>query len=297
MSSRVFVHVFAVMLLLAPLVTGAQDRAVVYVVNYPLQYFAVRIAGDLVDVVFPAPPGEDPAFWRPDAEAVSDYQQADLILLNGAGYAKWINRVSLPRSKTVDTSRAFRDRFIAREGGASHSHGREGEHAHAGTVFTTWLDFNQAAAQANAVRDALSRLLPRHATMFDNNFAALEQDLADLDARMKDAAEGGRTVPLFASHPVYQYLTRRYSLNLKEVLWEPDVMPPESEWQMLKSLLDTHPAKWIIWEGKPSVDAVNRLRYLGIQSTVFDPCGNRPETGDFLSVMANNVQNIKPLLR
>jgi len=297
MSSRVFVHVFAVMLLLAPLVTGAQDRPAVYVVNYPLQYFAGRIAGDLVDVVFPVPPGEDPAFWRPDAEAVSGYQQADLILLNGAGYAKWINRVSLPRSKTVDTSRAFRDRFIATEGGASHSHGREGEHAHAGTAFTTWLDFNQAAAQANAVRDALSRLLPRHATTFDNNFAALEQDLADLDARMKEAGEGGRTAPLFASHPVYQYLARRYSLNLKEVLWEPDVMPPESEWQMLKSLLDTHPAKWIIWEGEPSADAVNRLRHLGIQSTVFDPCGNRPETGDFLSVMENNVQNIKPLLR
>jgi len=285
------------MLLLAPLVTDAQDRAVIYVVNYPLQYFAGRIAGDLVDVVFPVPPGEDPAFWRPDAEAVSGYQQADLILLNGAGYAKWVNRVSLPRSKTVDTSRAFRDRFIATEGGASHSHGREGEHAHAGTAFTTWLDFNQAAAQANAVRDALSRLLPRHATTFDKNFAALEQDLADLDARMKDAGEGGRNAPLLASHPVYQYLARRYSLNLKEVLWEPDVMPPESEWQMLKSLLDTHPAKGLIWEGEPSAYAVNRLRQLGIQSTVFDPCGNRPETGDFLSVMENNVKNIKPLLR
>ncbi len=74
-------------------------------------------------------------------------------------------------------------------------------------------------------------------------------------------------------------------------------MPPESEWQMLKSLLDTHPAKWIIWEGEPSADAVNRLRQLGIQSTVFDPCGNRPETGDFLSVMENNDNNIKPLLR
>ncbi len=294
MSSRVFVHFFAVMLLLAPLVTGAQDRAVVYVVNYPLHYFAGRIAGDLVDVVFPVPPGEDPAFWWPDAEAVSGYQQADLILLNGAGYAKWVNRVSLPRSKTVDTSRAFRDRFIATEGGASHSHGREGEHAHAGTAFTTWLDFNQAAAQANAVRDALSRLLPRHATTFDNNFAAFEQDLADLDARMKDAGESGRNAPLLASHPVYQYLARRYSLNLKEVLWEPDVMPPESEWQKLKSLLDTHPAKWIIWEGEPTADAVNRLRKLGIQSTVFDPCGNRPETGDFLSVMENNVKKFKP---
>ena len=35
------------------------------------------------------------------------YQGADLILLNGATYAKWIDRVTLPASKLVDTSAAL----------------------------------------------------------------------------------------------------------------------------------------------------------------------------------------------
>ena len=35
----------------------------IYVVNYPLQYFAQRIGGDNVDVFFPAPSGVDPAYW------------------------------------------------------------------------------------------------------------------------------------------------------------------------------------------------------------------------------------------
>ena len=47
---------------------------VVYVVNYPLQYFTERIAGDEVDVHFPAPAGEDPAFWQPGAEVIGAYQ-------------------------------------------------------------------------------------------------------------------------------------------------------------------------------------------------------------------------------
>ena len=34
----------------------------IYTVNYPLAYFAERIAGDQAKVVFPAPPGVDPAF-------------------------------------------------------------------------------------------------------------------------------------------------------------------------------------------------------------------------------------------
>jgi zinc transport system substrate-binding protein len=58
-----------------------------YVVNYPLKYFAERIAGDHAKVVFPAPSEGDPAYWMPDAETVAAYQKADLILLNGANYA------------------------------------------------------------------------------------------------------------------------------------------------------------------------------------------------------------------
>ena len=43
---------------------------VVYVVNYPLQYFAMRIAGDFADVQYPAPADIDPAFWKPGAGTV-----------------------------------------------------------------------------------------------------------------------------------------------------------------------------------------------------------------------------------
>ena len=81
-----------------------------YVVNYPLKYFATRIAGDAAEVVFPAPPDEDPAFWKPDVETIASFQRADLILRNGASYARWADHATLPASKVVDTSTRFRDR-------------------------------------------------------------------------------------------------------------------------------------------------------------------------------------------
>jgi len=290
---RFRVPVLAAFLWLVSPVGVAADRLVVYTVNYPLQYFAQRIAGDHAEVVLPVPPDVDPAFWKPDATTINDFQHADLILLNGATYAKWVNRVSLPRRTLVDTSAGFSDRYIQTKGGATHSHGREGAHSHAGTAFTTWLDFSQAAEQARAVRDALSRIMPAQRDTFASNFLTLERDLLDLDARLKAIVARDPARPLLASHPVYQYLARRYSLNLKSsVLWEPDAMPPETEWQVLAELREGHPATWMLWEGDPAPEIGERLQQLGVQSSVFDPCGNRPTAGNFLSVMSNNLANI-----
>ena len=136
----------------SPAVPGTGATPVVSVVNYPLQYITGRIAGDAIEVRFPAPAGEDPAFWTPDARAIAVYQSADLIVLNGATYAKWVAVASLPTSKRLDTSAAFGDELIHIEVSATHSHGPTGEHSHRETAYTTWLDFDLAIAPARRWR-------------------------------------------------------------------------------------------------------------------------------------------------
>jgi zinc transport system substrate-binding protein len=53
----------------------------------------------------------------------------------------------------------------------------------------------------------------------------------------------------------------------------------------------------MLWEGEPARDSVERLRAPGVGTVVFDPCANRPATGDFLSVMRNNAGNLQQVLR
>ena len=65
--------------------TSSQEVLSVYTVNYPLQYLAERIGGELVEVTFLAPSDVDPAYWAPNPDEIASFQQADLILLNGAG--------------------------------------------------------------------------------------------------------------------------------------------------------------------------------------------------------------------
>lgn len=262
---------------------------VVYTDNYPLAYFAGRIGGPEVKVVFPGPGDEDPAFWQPDAATVTAYQAADLILFNGATYAKWAAKASLPESRLVDTSAAFNDRYIAVKEGASHSHGGEGEHSHGGTAFTTWMDFQQAVLQADAIREAFQKLRPEQMELFALNFDQLKTDLLALDAAMTAAAAKVGQAPLVASHPVYQYWARRYNLNVEAVMWEPETVPADAQMEELKALLIKHPAKRMIWEGEPASESVEKLKALGISSVVIDPCGNVPDEGNWLDVMKKNV--------
>ncbi|MDH3671058.1 MAG: zinc ABC transporter substrate-binding protein [Gammaproteobacteria bacterium] len=277
---------------------GAQhEKPTVAVANYPLKYFAERIGGDRIKVVFPIPLDVDPAFWVPEPEGVLTFQAADLILLNGATYSKWLNKVSLPRRKLVNTSQSFKDQYIEIKGSATHTHGPEGAHAHAGLAFTTWIDFQQAIQQAEAIRDVLARLIPEQKNDFEANFSALKDDLLTLDRRAKEIVTNERAQPLITSHPVYDYFARRYGLNIKTVLWEPDEMPSNEQWVELISILRNHPARWMIWEGEPSPDSVDKLKSMEVESLVFDPCVNVPDQGDFLTVMKQNVKNLRSAFR
>jgi zinc transport system substrate-binding protein len=275
-----------------PDVDSESGLATVYVVNYPLKYFAERVGGDRVSVEFPAPPDIDPAFWKPTAEDIIGFQQADLILLNGAHYAHWVATVSLPQSKTVNTSTSISEQLIQLEEATTHSHGPEGQHAHGGMAFTTWLDPKLAIEQARAVCDALNARWPEHEQQFESGFADLERDLRELDAAIEGALADTKDTPLVFSHPVYQYFQRRYGLNGKSVHWEPDEAPSAEQWDELAEILKSHRAEWMIWEGQPSQDTVSRLREMGIESVVFDPCGNVPEDGDYLAVMQKNLSGM-----
>jgi len=287
-----FVLLFLILSMSLPLLAIAEEKITVYTVNYPLYYFTERIGGNKVNVIFPAPANVDPAFWKPDEATVRKYQKADLIILNGAGYAKWTQKVSLPMLRMINTSVGFKNNLINIDTNVTHSHGPGGDHSHGGTAFTTWLDFSLAALQAEAIYKALSRKLPGSKVVFTQNFEMLKNDLLELDAAMETMSAHKPGLPLFGSHPIYQYMARRYDLNMKMLMWEPDDDPGIAQWKIIQGLVQEHKAMWMVWEGEPLQESSQTLREMGIQSHVFDPCFNRPDKGDFLSVMQQNLNNM-----
>ena len=68
-------------------------------------------------------------------------------------------------------------------------------------------------------------------------------------------------------------------------------------WEDFSSLAEEHAGKWMIWESVPTEASVARLAEMGIQSTVYNPCGNVPASGDFFTEMARNVDMLARALK
>jgi zinc transport system substrate-binding protein len=240
---------------------------------------------------------DDPVYWRLNARQVNNFQKADLILANGADYAKWMEKVSLPSSKIVNTSRGFQDKWVELEEEVTHSHGPEGEHVHKGIASTTWLNFEFAIAQAEVVYNSLVKLLPNKVEELSANFQKLKGELQNLDNEMKNLASGIENSYIIASHPVYQYLERAYNLNIISMHWEPNQMPNEKEWKELLKTVQEQEVKIMIWEDKPLREIQTRLEEIGLNVVVFNPCGNRPQAGDFMDMMQRNVERLKEAVK
>jgi len=261
----------------------------VLAVNYPLYFFAQTIGGEQVRAELPLPPGIDPAYWSPGPEEITVFQEADLILRNGADYAGWMTYATLPRRKQVNTSAGFKDRYLLVEDRATHNHGPSGDHSHRAIAFTTWLDISLAAQQASVVMSALAKIDPAHQEVYAGRFSDLKAKLHSLDRRMRAVGEFLTGESVIFSHPVYQYLERAYGIKGLSLHWEPNEEPDESQWASLQQIAAANGSRLMIWEGDPTAGIRDRLHALGIQVVVFDPMANLPEEGDFLTGMEQNI--------
>ena len=281
----------ALLLALFPATAFAEPLKII-AINAPLAEFAERLGGDAVDVTIPIPAGEDPMTFQPGADVINTAQQADLILLNGAGYAQWVEKVSLPRSKTVNTAEPFAAEFIEAADVVTHSHGGEAEHSHSAVANTTWLDFEMASLQAGEVAKAIISKAPDQKDAVDAALVALRADLATLQERATVIAT---TVPgpAIASHPRYEYFAEAYDLDIRALHWEAEEVPDADALSDLDAMLAEKPAKLFIWELTPNPDAAKLVAERGLIQVVFNPGDNTP---GYIALMNANLDALETVL-
>ena len=286
----------------SPVAKTASEPLVIYTTFYPTTYFTQRIAGDAVKIVCPFPADADPAFWMPDDETIAAFQDADLIIVNGASFEKGLAKVTLPESRIVETAKPLADELIVLKDAITHTHGPQGKHSHEGIDGHTWLDPINSKIQAGEIKNALVKRLPERAEQFEQGYAGLAADLDALDARLKVLAGKLGDQLLLCSHPAYNYIGRRYAWNLKTYHLDPEEMPTDETLAEIKGFLAEHPAKLMLWEAEPTDEIAKRMsQELGLKSVVLSPCetldAQRLAAGDdFLTVMNGNVQRLDAAL-
>ena len=112
------------------------------------------------------------------------------------------------------------------------------------------------------------------------------------ERKLKEAKEQFQASVLVRPGTDLAYFARRYQLHMQSVLWEPDIVPTEEQWQQLIYAQEAFPASWMLWEAEPAAETRARLEKHGIHSVVFDTCANTPENCDFISVMRANIDRL-----
>lgn len=101
--------------------------------------------------------------------------------------------------------------FEAAGAGGRHGHGADGAKAFDGHI---WLDPDNAKAMVDRIEQALSAKDPANADVFKTNAAALKRRLDGLSAELQRALEPLAGKAYVVAHDAFQYLERRYSLNV-----------------------------------------------------------------------------------
>jgi zinc transport system substrate-binding protein len=278
---------------LAPTPTGPID---VRVSSFPAEWLVKRVGGTEVALQNVLPPGEDPPFWSPPGDVVAGMQKAELIVANGAGFEQWMQTATLPTHRIVDSARDLDHIHIQSE---THSHGKEGEHSHAGLDPHTWSDPILFLQQAEVVHAALVAARPDKKATFDRNLAALRIDLTDLDRALLDALTPGRSVKMAANHPAYNYLARRYKLHIHAFDFDPETVSDASTISAFTTWASkVEKPHHLLWESQPA-DAVRRSFPAGTLHIYIDPL-EQPGDGqayDYLAQARRNVSTFKALFK
>ena len=202
----------------------AQDsRPLIAVSIVPQQWFVSRIGGDRVRTLVLAGPGQNPHNYEPTPKQVSGLAEAAVWILSGAEF-----EISLcpkieklfPNLPIIDGTAGVTFRTLE-----EHDHDDDGDHDHNDDHSIssididrhTWLGSQPAKILAAHIWTALSALDPADAEYYNNNFAALVQDIdGEFSALRQDLAPlKGSNV--FVYHPSFGYFLDEFGIRQQAV--------------------------------------------------------------------------------
>jgi zinc transport system substrate-binding protein len=270
--------------------------------SWPVAYLAQRVLGDQATVQSPIPEGTDPIHWVPNRAALASMQTASLIVLNGAGFEPWAERVTLPLSRVLHTARVFERDWIEHEQ-LEHSHGPGGDHSHSGVDPHTWLDPLLAKAQAGAVRDAWIDHNPEAQAVIELNFDGLAADLDTLHAEWRALTTSLNGRAMLASHPAYDYLAKRHGWTLINFDLDPEAVPTVEQLGALRQATTDHSPAAMLWESEPTPAVAAAVQSAtGLSSIVVSPAEVRSDTQrtantTYLDVQRANIARLQEALK
>ena len=193
---------------------------------YPLYEFTKEIGGNKVDVSLLVPQGVEPHDWEPTIRDIQKIEQADLIIINGNGFEKWVDKIDSSKVSIINSGRSFG--WVTGEPTQS-------------VDYHYWLNPLSAKLQITAITDGLIEADPENADYYKNTKKDYDLKLDALHSKIKTELNGCKK-DFVAFHDAFSYFAHEYDLNQHTVIQsnsphsEPTSKKLEDIIQLAKSL-------------------------------------------------------------
>lgn len=211
-----------------------QERISVVTTIFPQYDFVREIAGDLVDLKMLLKPGEETHSYEPTPQDIIAIQKSDVFIYVGGENDAWVEDIleSMPESqmrtlRLMDCVDTVEEEYVeGMDGAAGHSHDHEEEHDHEDgdeheegeSVHEidehVWTSPVNASAIVADIAQLLSQTDPENRTVYEENAAAYEEKLAELDTRFHDIVDSAdRNLLVFGDRFPFRYFADEYGLE------------------------------------------------------------------------------------
>jgi len=193
-------------------------------------------------------PDQDPHLFEASPSVARDIKNADLIILNGAGYDDWMNRLLAARQTTT---RPVLD-------AAQITGVKTGENPH------LWYDVTRMKTFAAVLANRLAALDPAHQTEFADNLHIFTASLQKIELQSRDFAVAHPHVRLTASEPVFGYMAANLGAEMMGQAFQLAIMnavePSVSDVAAFEKSLKNHEVKAMLYNAQASSPSVERLK-------------------------------------
>lgn len=246
----------------------------------PLADLLRRVAGDGWTVRTIVPPGTSPHVFEPAPRHVRALAGARVLVAVGAGYDAWaatLARAAASSATLVDASEAVGVHARAGPGEPAHGHGDLAEDPH------WWLSPERTRRLVPALVAALASADPLGRSGYADRGAALDAELAALDAAIGKTLAPFRGAAFVSSHAAWAWFADRYGLRpLASIEPVPGREPSPRELATLVRLARRERLSALFTEPQFPASAARVVAHdVGLRLETIDPIGGGPGTSSY----------------
>jgi ABC-type Zn uptake system ZnuABC Zn-binding protein ZnuA len=275
----------------------AQDRIQIVTTTTDLRSLTEAVGGERVTAVSLVPANLDAEDYQPKPQDVLRLKNARLLVRVGLDYDLWVDRLVVQAGNRelgrggagyVDASYAIAVlelRGMSVGPGDGHAHGSGNPHY--------WLDPKNAEIITGTILEALARLDPANAAVYDANrqafLARLNSTLAEWETKLAPL----QAMPIVAYHNSWPYFARRFRLDFVGFIeTKPGVPPSPSHLAGIIKTMRERGVRIVVREPQePERDVAFVASKTGALTVkLAASVGALPRTEDYISLFDANVE-------